>query len=667
MTQPGSGMMMMLPFCTACFLVVGILCVIVAGKHHTCYHQIHQQHEVFYGVDVEPRHVLMKRSADQPLRIHLHYDDSLTELPLDHRTLVKKTVLQAVHFWENTLRVRATMKPIRLRKQCSDNRVRYQDGVVYCVDGCSQVTKCGDIVIPSDHQQGCLSWNSQTDEYEEEQVSGTGINGTDFVLYVATVHSKRCQLGSTVAYAAHCQQERVLDRPVAGYFSICPQSISMDRLEQLQLLSTMKHEILHALGFTAGLYAFYRDENGNPRTERNPLSNKPRQFNKQLSMYQWSESVVKTVYRNDWKLRTGAITKVITVMATPKVKAEVRVHFNCSDLEGAELEDQGVDGTALTHWEKRIFENEAMTGTYTQNSVISRITLAMMEDTGWYKANYERAELYEWAKNLGCDFVRKSCYDWIEMKQKRGEDIYPYCERVKRGQLWTDCSNNRHSVALCNLVEYTKPLEPGYQYFTSLEGVSSSEVNRFGGSVQLADFCPFLQEFSWTNHDEVLRGSSCRHQENSIGTSNNFFGEKYGNQSKCFNHANRWFLQHCYTIDSPQHSGSGCYEYKCSDKTGLTIFVDGHGYRCYREGQVIDVHYVSQSYLHKGTLMCPNCQEVCQESGVICPPDLPIPPHEEVALRAPCAGSSTNPNIYAVLFLIIVQYVFLVHNRCCAS
>ena len=31
-------------------------------------------------------------------------------------------------------------------------------------------------------------------------------------------------------------------------------------------------------------------------------------------------------------------------------------HFNCSDLEGAELEDQGVDGTALTHWEKRIFE-----------------------------------------------------------------------------------------------------------------------------------------------------------------------------------------------------------------------------------------------------------------------------------------------------------------------
>ncbi|CAH2221457.1 jg3732 [Pararge aegeria aegeria] len=37
---------------------------------------------------------------------------------------------------------------------------------------------------------------------------------------------------------------------------------------------------------------------------------------------------------------------------------QVRDHFNCSELEGAELEDQGGDGTALTHWEKRVFEGE---------------------------------------------------------------------------------------------------------------------------------------------------------------------------------------------------------------------------------------------------------------------------------------------------------------------
>ena len=30
-----------------------------------------------------------------------------------------------------------------------------------------------------------------------------------------------------------------------------------------------------------------------------------------------------------------------------------------------------------------VFQNEMMTGTYTQNPVISRVTLALMEDTGF--------------------------------------------------------------------------------------------------------------------------------------------------------------------------------------------------------------------------------------------------------------------------------------------
>lgn len=44
------------------------------------------------------------------------------------------------------------------------------------------------------------------------------------------------------------------------------------------------------------------------------------------------------------------------MMVTPRVIEEARRHFNCNKLEGAELEDQGGEGTALTHWEKRILE-----------------------------------------------------------------------------------------------------------------------------------------------------------------------------------------------------------------------------------------------------------------------------------------------------------------------
>ena len=44
------------------------------------------------------------------------------------------------------------------------------------------------------------------------------------------------------------------------------------------------------------------------------------------------------------------------VVVTPRVREEVRKHYGCNELSGAELEDQGEEGTALTHWEKRLFE-----------------------------------------------------------------------------------------------------------------------------------------------------------------------------------------------------------------------------------------------------------------------------------------------------------------------
>ena len=36
------------------------------------------------------------------------------------------------------------------------------------------------------------------------------------------------------------------------------------------------------------------------------------------------------------------------------MQEEGRRHFNCPSLSGVELEDFGGEGTALSHWEKRI-------------------------------------------------------------------------------------------------------------------------------------------------------------------------------------------------------------------------------------------------------------------------------------------------------------------------
>lgn len=108
-----------------------------------------------------------------------------------------------------------------------------------------------------------------------ESVAGSGIANADFIFYVSARQTERCHKGLTVAYAAHCQQESALDRPIAGHANLCPESISTKPQESQTLLSTVKHEILHALGFSVSLYAFFRDKNGDPRTLRKEDTGKP--------------------------------------------------------------------------------------------------------------------------------------------------------------------------------------------------------------------------------------------------------------------------------------------------------------------------------------------------------------------------------------------------------
>ncbi|KAL5010564.1 hypothetical protein ScPMuIL_012869 [Solemya velum] len=642
---------------------------VVPAVHYSCGHQPPKAEEVIHDVYIEPAHLINKRSADQRLRIHLHYDISIQYLPRRHREIIEEHVRRAVYFWEDTLKVKATQAVIRLNRQCISPGVRYNNQHRYCIDGCAATTTCGDIVIPETHLQRCSYWDSRDNSFGTSGNYGPGVSDKDFILYVAALDSARCQQAKTIAYAAHCQQEKALDRPIAGYFSICPNSITTSMHDQKQLLSTIKHEILHALGFTAGLYAFYRDDRGNPLTPRNKLTNKPR-YNKQSGLYEWSDQVVREVLRHNWRYRQETTTRKVSMIVTQRVVKEVREHFSCMGLEGAELEDQGIDGTALTHWEKRLFENEAMTGTYTQNPVISRVTLALMEDTGWYSANYKKAEELEWGQNLGCDFVKKSCYEWIYSRQQRGEDIHPFCTDIKRGRLHTDCTNNRHAVALCNLVEYTAPLPPKYQYFRKIHNVPVSKVPRFGGSVSLADYCPYLQEFSWKEGDTVVRGSHCLSRENNIDTEYNYFGERYGNTSRCFNQGRPWVLKRCGHSMQPDHSGSGCYQTACSRTEGLLVNIGGEWKRCYHAGYSIPVTYVSYNYHHSGTLICPACQEICPD--VTCPRDVPAPRSLPTPyLEAPCSRTNSifdtpflqilcSVNVANFLYFMIV--IFICHR-----
>jgi leishmanolysin-like peptidase len=306
------------------------------------------------------------------------------------------------------------------------------------------------------------------------------------------------------------------------------------------------------------------------------------------------------------------------MIVTPRVVKEVRAHFNCPSLEGAEIENQGGPGQRHTHLEKRVFENEAMTGIFTNNPVFSRITLALMEDTGWYRANYEMAESLDWGRNTSCIFAQNSCKAWMDFQIRINGSISPYCtELPSKTHTRTGCTHNYHGVGNCNLVKYKTPLPIAYQYFDSLPGVNNPSY--YGGKTKFADYCPYYQELNWKNNGTVVRGSSCKHESNNPSSDKNYAVEMYGENSACFLHGRAWTQKLCLrTVTrtvTARNWGSGCYSYVCNIE-GLVLSISAQSYPCYFAGQILSVKVIHHRSLHEGSIICPACETLC---GSSCP------------------------------------------------
>ena len=71
-----------------------------------------------------------------------------------------------------------------------------------------------------------------------------------------------------------------------------------------------------------------------------------------------------------------------------KVLDKAREHFDCSTLPGIPLENQEREGSVGDHWESRYMLGDYMISNDFPEQAISDITLAFLEDTGFYKVNY---------------------------------------------------------------------------------------------------------------------------------------------------------------------------------------------------------------------------------------------------------------------------------------
>uniref|UniRef100_A0A8K9XZV6 Leishmanolysin-like peptidase n=1 Tax=Oncorhynchus mykiss TaxID=8022 RepID=A0A8K9XZV6_ONCMY len=574
---------------------------------------------------------LTKRSSDQQLKITIIYDSS------------DKLFSQAIDYLQKAFQVCRQAGPVLLSRQCVTNQYlrNKDDPHRYCQGACADITNCGpDTRSQRDRE---IVWSAGP-------LDGKGVEGADFVLYVSGVTTERCGQENIVAYAAYCQLESELDRPIAGYANLCPNMISTQPQEFEGMLSTVKHEVIHALGFSAGLFAFYHDDDGKPLTPR--FASGLPAFNESSGLYQWSDAVILKVTRL-WDIRGGVMVRhEVHLLVTPRFVEEARRHFGCPILEGMELENQGGMGTELNHWEKRLLENEAMTGSHTQNRVFSRLTLAIMEDTGWYRANYSMAERLDWGKGLGCDFVMKSCKFWIERQRQSRKVVTLYCDTVRATPLQLTCRQDQLAVAVCNLQKYPQDLPLDYQYFDHIPEVSVMDLASYGGAVEIADYCPFSQEFSWHLSGEyqlLLQGPG--------EPARNYGAEQYGPDSVCLYQKTAFVMEQCTRRMTYPDWGSGCYKISCSTQ-GLTVWVEDTAYQCVRMGQLLSVSVRVNDWVYNGVLVCPVCSDFCSA----CPLPQQLPPLNTTKIIPidPCSSSSSLVvTLCLLLFNFIPVYVEL--------
>ncbi|KAM9977599.1 hypothetical protein ACTFIR_011466 [Dictyostelium discoideum] len=354
--------------------------------------------------------------------------------------------------------------------------------------------------------------------------------------------------GTVLAFGFDCTLDQSL-RTIVGQLNFNPSSISMAPKDYRFQMGVAIHELSHVLGFSKD------------RFEKKGLM---KSFDKRNTTADGS-------------------SKLSNMIVSPNVVSFVRKFFDCPSLEGAELEDQGGTGTEFSHWEKRIFDNEYMTGTASQYPIFSNLTLSLFADLGFYAVNFTNAETLVWGNGLGCTFASKPCNEWGNSKL--------FCTSIGSRAL---CSYDRISKGQCSITR--QPDIP--DYYNYLNGLNGNYGNRVGGDV-LPDYCPSIEGYSNMFCVDSSHNSYFNTNSTSADPNPNAYGELYGASSRCFDSS---------LIDSQDitylQTEARCYPTHCLSPYKLKIKVGQYFYNCPYGGSITIPNYL-------GSITCPASKEVC--------------------------------------------------------
>ena len=289
------------------------------------------------------------------------------------------------------------------------------------------------------------------------------------------------------------------------------------------------------------------------------------------------------------------------LLSSPKVLSMAKRHFNCENIRGIELENQEYDwltneirienrftkmDTYSNHWDARIMLTDYMTAIHYDESVISEITLALFEDSGFYKVNYYTGGLFRYGKNQGCEFLNSYCvYGDVSLHKNE------FC--ISEGT--TMCTPGRTHRAMCGVTNYPNDLEVYYRYFTD---------SRKGGHLPQTDYCPVAKTNSSMSRSYYYQGH-CAYGE--FEEYPRKLGYTLNNQSICLL-SSLTPKNEPDLIEYPGNFRALCFKVDCyehDDEKVVRIFIGNNVIICPTSGgaQTLNGYY--------GYILCPDYNLVC--------------------------------------------------------
>jgi len=271
-------------------------------------------------------------------------------------------------------------------------------------------------------------------------------------------------------------------------------------------------------------------------------------------------------------------------LATPRVLAHARDHFNCPTLNGMELEGQGGSGTGASHWDSRLVRNYDVMGPAQSafESTLSQMTLAYFEDSGHYQANYSQAGILHLGYKAGCGFAVDKCLNSVQARPPNTDTAF--CEPAEESSSTDFCSADRAAKSYCATATYNSALPSEYQYYPG-------QASR-GGYISYADYCPVVLPFSNTY---------CSDTSTSV-----YSFETVGPNSLCFTGTVRPSTSAALTSAEAQ-----CFNHRCQGNS-LEVYVGGTWLACPSAGGS-----VTAGVGYQGQVICPPSAEWC--GGINCP------------------------------------------------